>query len=530
MSSSDVSRKLSLKSALALSCAMLLPTASLAGEVTLRSADGTVNIVGEFVDFDDNSYVVKTALGDLRVSASRVSCIGESCPTFGTVEADVTIVGSDTIGVGVMPLLLSGYAASKGAQATITSTGDGNGAVAEIVGDQGFGDVLGEYLVSSTSSNDAFEALLEQTASVGMATRRILPQEARALRSDGAGNMIDPSQEHILALDTLVVIVNPNNSVSELTMDQLRDIYSGRITNWSEVGGANAPITLVSRAEDSDTRDVFKNVVFGDDVPRDPGSVVIARDSNEMALVVNSDVNAIGYSGFAFQRGAQPVTLINECGLSMTPDSFSARTEEYALQRFLYLYNRSDTSDEAVTDFIEYALSEPAEEVVSKAGFISLGVDRRAQPLDGDRARQLLDPNVDPFEGLLMREMLSQMVDYDRLSTTFRFQTGSQNLGQRGMLNLARLADYLEKQPAGTNVLFVGFTDDVGAFENNQQLSVSRAERVRANLEEFAGNRLSNITMGVAGFGEVAPAACNVSDSGRQINRRVEVWIQTANG
>ena len=192
--------------------------------------------------------------------------------------------------------------------------------------------------------------------------------------------------------------------------------------------------------------------------------------------------------------------------------------------------SRGDLDEPAATDFINYALSEPAEEVITKAGFISLAVDRRAQPMDGDRAKQLLDPNADPFEAVLMREMLSQMVNYDRLSTTFRFQTGSQNLSQRGILNLQRLADYLAEQPEGTNVLFVGFTDDVGAFESNQQLSVTRAERVRDNLVEFAGNRLSNVTMGVAGFGEVAPAACNISESGRQINRRVEVWIQTANG
>lgn len=527
MSRAGFSLRPCITSALALTCAMLAPSATLSGEVTLRSADGTVNIVGEFVEFVDNSYVVKTGLGDLRVSAARISCIGESCPTFGEVEADVTLVGSDAVGAGVMPLLLEGYATHVGAGATITSTGGDGQLLAELVADDGFGDPMGAYQVSSSSSDAAFAALLENNASIGMSARRILPDEARALRDRGAGNMISPSQEHILAVDTLVVIVHPDNPVNELSVGQLRAIYSGDITNWSQVGGNDAPITLVSWDEQSEKREVFESIVFNDSRVRFPSSTVIVSDNNEMALAVNSDVTAIGFSGFAFQRGAQAVSLITECGMTQTPDSFSARTEEYALQRFLYLYNREDLNTEAARDFIEYAISDEAEDVIVKSGFVSLGVDRRPQALDGERARQLLDPNVDPFEGALMREMLSKMVDYDRLSTTFRFRTGSQRLDPRGELNLARLADYLENQPPGTEVLFVGFTDSVGPFESNRQLSVSRAEQVRLSLQELAGDRLSNISMDIAGYGEIAPAACNISDNDKRINRRVEVWIRS---
>jgi phosphate transport system substrate-binding protein len=384
-------------------------------------------------------------------------------------------------------------------------------------------------LISSTGSSDAFSSLLNETAQIGMSARRIRPDEARALRDDGAGNMVSPAQEHIIAVDSLVVITHPDNPVRSITMDQLRDIYSGTITNWSEVGGDNAPITLFSREADSGTRGVFDQAVFGDDAPPTPAGTGTTSDNNEMAALINSDVNAIGFVGYAFQRGASALTLVNDCGLSMIPDAFSARTEEYALQRFLYLYSREDTKDQATTDFISYTESDQADEVIAKAGFIDLGVDRRAQPLDGDRARQLLDPSVDAYEGGIMREMLSQMINYDRLSTTFRFRTGSQNLDPRGRLNLARLADYLQEQPDGTQVLFVGFTDDVGAFDSNRTLSFGRAEQVMSELRNFAGDQLSGVTMTSTGFGEVAPSACNTSDNERRINRRVEVWIQSQN-
>lgn len=511
--------------ALTLSTALLTPSALLAQEVTLRSEDGTVNLVGDFVEFTDNNYVIRTGLGDLRISAARVRCEGAACPDVGTTEADVAIAGDDTVGVGIMPLLISGFAANLGAEATVTTTGQEGQILAELVGDEGFGDPIGSYLVTSTSSSNAFQSLLDNSAKIGMSARRILPAEARALRDAGAGNMIDPNQEHIIALDSLIVITHPDNTVDQMTTDQLRGIYSGQITNWSEVGGEDAPITVVERPEDSATRAVFADRVIGDAGVSSPANSVEIETNNETAAFVNNNPGAIGYVGFAFQRGAKPLTLVNECGLTMTPDAFSARTEEYDLQRFLYLYSRQDTVDAGTTALLEYATSNDADEVISKAGFIDLGVDRRAQPMESDRAQQLLDPNVDAFEGGVMRQMLSQMVDYDRLSTTFRFRTGSSALDPRGLLNMQRLAEYLETQPDGTKVLMVGFTDEVGAFESNRELSIGRAQQVLATLQEFAGDRLDNIQFSATGFGEVAPSACNSSENGRRINRRVEVWI-----
>ncbi|WP_411889001.1 substrate-binding domain-containing protein [Yoonia sp. SDW83-1] len=517
-------------SGFALCAAMMAPAAVNAAEVTLKSADGTVNLVGEFIEFTDNNYVIRTGLGDLRISASRVRCEGDACPDFSEVDADVIIAGSDTVGLGVMPLLMSGYAAFLEAEATVTSTGTEGEIIAELVGDEGFGDPLGSYLVNSTGSSDAFRKLLDQSAQIGMASRRIRPDEARALRDDGAGNMISPANEHIIAVDSLVVITHPDNPVDTLSTDQLRGIYAGEITNWSEVGGNDGPILLIGRSEGSGTRGVFEDRLFGDDVPSTPGNKSVAVDNNDMAAQVNADPNAIGYVGYAFQRGAKAMTLINECGLTMEPTPFSARTEEYALQRFLYLYNREDTTDQATADFLDYVISDEADEVIAKAGFIDLGIDRQAQPLDGQRAAQLLDPNVDDYEGGIMRGMLSEMVNYDRLTSTFRFRTGSSKLDPRGLLNLERLADYLEDEPEGTKVLFVGFTDSVGAFDSNRELSIGRANQVLEAMQDFAGDRLTGIEMAATGYGEIAPSACNTSETGQRINRRVEVWIQSANG
>lgn len=511
--------------ALLVVAAGVLPTAVLAKEVTLQSPDGTVNIIGEYVDYVEDYYIIRTGLGDLRISSSRVNCLGAVCPDLDKDAVDLTIAGSETVGVGLMPLLMSGYAAFLNAEAIWDTSEDGAQVTANLVGDDGFGDDIGRYAVSSSSSSEAFQALLDKSADIGMASRRIKPAEARALKADGAGNMVSPSQEFIVAVDSLVLIANPSNPVDALSIDQLRGIYTGEITNWAELGGQDQPILMVGRQDGSGTRSVFENRLFGEERGQLTTTAQIAEDNQTVAELVNTNPGALGYVGYAFQRGAKPLSLVNECGIATTPDAFSAKTEEYALQLRLYLYTRHDIANENAANFLNYAISDEADSVISKAGFINLGIKSRVQSLEGDRARSLLDPDVDQFEGGVMREMMSAMVNYDRLSTTFRFNTGSSRMDERGLLDMSRLADYLETKPQGTKVMFVGFTDSVGAFASNRNLSQDRAGQVQQAVANFAGDRLSHIELTHTGFGEVAPSACNTSESGRAINRRVEVWI-----
>ncbi|MEM6940256.1 MAG: phosphate ABC transporter substrate-binding/OmpA family protein [Pseudomonadota bacterium] len=506
--------------------AAAFPTAVLAADVTLKSSDGTVNIVGEFIDFKDDHYVVRTALGDLRIAAARVRCDGADCPVFDTTVSDVKLAGSDAMGTGLMPLLMSGFASFLDAEASTVATPQEGQLITTFTGDGGFGDEIGSYLVTSTSSADAFQTLKQGAAEIGMSARRILPQEARDLKKAGAGNMVSPQQEHIVAIDSLVVITHPENEVQSMTMAQLRQIYTGEITNWSALGGEDRPIKVIGRDVNSGTSSIFNARVFGDESAALTDDLVVASGNNAVAAMVNEDPGAVGYVGYAFQRGAKAVTLINDCGIPMVPDAFSARTEEYALQRRLYLYNRADLAAPKAQSFMSYAVSKDADAVIAKAGFIDLGVDLRKQSLEGERARMLLNPSADTFESGVMREMLGQMLEYDRLSTTFRFKTGSFKMDERGRIDLARLVAYLKDRRAGTKVLVVGFTDSVGAFESNRDLSKGRAGEVMNTLKEVGAGQIDHVSMDYTGFGEIAPSACNIDDNGRAINRRVEIWIE----
>ena len=146
----------------------LLPFAAMADEVTLKSADGTINLTGEFVEFSGEYYVIQTALGSLRISAARVRCEGDACPTFDTQEAGVKLAGSDAMGVGLMPLLLSGFASHLDAEASIIETAQEGQLIADLIADSGFGDEIGKYLVTSSSSDGAFAAMMDGTADIGL--------------------------------------------------------------------------------------------------------------------------------------------------------------------------------------------------------------------------------------------------------------------------------------------------------------------------------------------------------------------------
>lgn len=513
--------------------AMSAATTAAADEVTLRANDGSFELVGEVVGFDNVVYRLQTKVGVVNVRVDNATCEGASCPRLqqarrNAAEDDtVTIAGSDTLGEGLMPILLSGYAGHLDAGEEIIKPDGAIEAVSKFIAEGGFGDDIGSYLVRSSISSDAFANMLGRSADIGMASRRITPEEADVLARYGAGDMNDPTNEHIVAIDSLLIVTHPDNPVRSITMEQLQGIYNGKITNWSQLGGRNAPIKSVHLSEGSGTRSVFEDRVFEGGVAGTPSQTIQASDAERVADLIVQDENSIGYVSAAFTNGAEPVTLVSSCGIPMTPDAFSARTEEYSLGRFLYLYTRGDNVNPEVRNLVNYATSAAADEVIAKSGFVDLGVDRRAGSSDTARAAALSQPGANAFETSVQQKMLDKMADHDRLSTTFRFDFGSNRLTPRSKLNIERLAAYLEDMPQGTEVTLVGFTDEVGSFSRNLDLAEARSAEVLRTLRRDAGDRLSHIELATAGYGEIAPAACNTDDYGRSINRRVEVWIKS---
>ncbi len=503
------------------------PQFASAQEITLTSPDGSFSASGTFIAFEDGLYTIATTLGNMRIDAATVTCEGSACPSTAPeipeIEADVRFAGSDTVGDGLMPLLLAGYGAQHNAFVEQLPTNDGTTAL-ELIADEGYGETIGVFQIDSSSSSRAFPELLEGTAEFGMASRRIKREEARALAQAGAGSMIALEQEHIVAVDSLVVIVNPSNPVQSISIANLASIYRGDIRNWSELGGPDVPIVAYSRSQKSGSRGTFDSHVFGNEDTVQVGR--IAGSNIALSAKVSNNIGGIGFVGYAFVNDAQPVSLISSCGIETAPDAFSAKTEEYLMERRLYLYTRQDNTTEAGQQFLSYALSSAADGVIEKAGYIGLGVERISQELARERAQDVMDATTSVFELNLMREMLLEMYQWDRLSSTFRFASGSNNLERKSVLDLDRLVEYLQTQPSGTKIAVVGFTDSDGVFNANRALSERRAQQVLAEIQNRANGTLGHIAFETHGFGELSPSGCNTDNEGKRINRRVEIWIQ----
>ena len=502
--------------------ALCTPMIAAAQEVTLKALDGSLDLTGELIEYQDNVYVLSSNFGAIRVDGDTVECIGAACPITEILDQEVTISGSDTVAEGLVPLLLAGYAAGKEAEIVTTETISGIETNVQFIDNLGFGDLTDSFRVRSSVSSDAFSNLLGQSAEIGISSRRITVEEARALRDAGAGSMVRPSNEHILANDSIIVVTSPTNPVKTMTTEQLAGIYNGTISNWSEVGGNDAPISAIHLQSGSGTRSVFESRIL-DGQPGQPVSVVAASDIIDVSRQIEANENAIGYLSLAFQRGTQGVTLINECGIAMEPDAFSTKTGEYLLQRPLYFYTRPDTITDEVQEFLTWAKSGEANTTIEKSGFIDLSVARNAQGPESARATSIANAGLDTYEASFADQMIGMMANHDRLSTTFRFNTGSNRLTPQSRDGLERFVNYLEDQPEG-ELLLVGFTDDQGPFDANLNLSLSRAEFMVSEIQNVAQGRLDHITFKTNGFGELAPVSCNSAESGRATNRRIEVW------
>ena len=192
--------------------AFFAASAALGDPVTLRTNSGDTELTGELVSFDDVHYVIDTSGGQFTIRADSVTCEGADCPATASIarnaaQADTVIIsGSDSVGDGLMPILLAGYAGFLNADEQFVKPDGAIEGVSMFVGDEGFGDELASFLVRSSISSDAFANLLGGSADIGMASRRIRADEASTLLKYGAGDMFDPTNEHIVAIDNLVVI------------------------------------------------------------------------------------------------------------------------------------------------------------------------------------------------------------------------------------------------------------------------------------------------------------------------------------
>lgn len=359
--------------------------------------------------------------------------------------------------------------------------------------------------VAAHGSSTGFRGLLNQSTDIAMSSRRIRDNEAEQLNA--YGNLRGVSGEHIIAIDGLAIIVNRDNPVQTLSLQQIAEIFSGKIRNWKQVGGYDANINIYARDENSGTWDTFSSLVLGKQYPL--YSTARRFESNDnLSDTVAGDISGIGFVGLASVRKTKAIAVSESGAQAFTPEPLVVATEDYALSRRLYLYTPTRTANDWIRHFIRYVQTDRAQRVVEKTGFVAQTV-------------LSVTPTFSLVEGENSGDYTSVLHGAERLSTNIRFAEGSAELDNKAQHDINRIVKYMSRpENEGRRIVLLGFSDRMRQERSAEILSQLRAIAVKGALL-----KKGIYSERVHGFGTSKPVADN-SGASRARNRRVEVWVR----
>jgi len=407
--------------------------------------------------------------------------------------------GSNTVGEELAPALLEAYLRSL--SVTQMQWLQGDVAVERELQYIQHGKVHAIQLYAHGSST-GFEGLLAGTADMSMSSRKIRTSEVEALKAT-KGDLSKSGQEYIIGLDGLAIIVHKSNLIEHISSDKLAQIFSGEINNWQQLGGADLAINLYARDKNSGTWDTFNSLVLKVHNKQLSQNSLRYESSSELSNKVSEDTAAIGFIGLPYINNSKAVAISEtEQSIATYPTGFTVSTEDYALSRRLYMYAPSSGNPMAQA-FSRFAISDVGQSVVEQVGLVSQNIK-----LEGAYQVKNAPQNYNKYAEIA-----------NRLSVSFRFESGSNELDNKAKRDIKRLVDYLTKH-RGRRVVLMGFSDSLGDPNMNIKLSFVRASQLEKELNAYG----LNVTA-VEGFGAYLPIGSNSTSMGRSKNRRVEVWV-----
>ncbi len=218
--------------------------------------------------------------------------------------------------------------------------------------------------VKGGGSGTGIAALINGTVDFADASRGIKDEEIEQAEAVGVTPV-----EHKVAIDGIAVVVNPANDVEDLTMEQLGKIYRGEITNWSEVGGADQAIVLLSRDSSSGTYEYFKEEVVAaeDENAEYAASAKLLPSNQAIADEVAANDGAIGYIGLGYLTDTVKVIAVDGVKASIE----TAMDGSYAISRYLYMYSNGELSG-VMQAYMDWILGSDGQQIVADEGFVPL--------------------------------------------------------------------------------------------------------------------------------------------------------------
>lgn len=484
----------------AVSAAILYFSPALAQDVTLVAREGGIVLTGSLQGYDGEFYRIETSYGMLTVDGQGVICEGPACPDLVAPKAMIRIVGTSDAAEALLPALVRAFAEGRG-------------------------------LVFQRAQVDAFQArILDPESQAELAEITFTPMSpaaATAALSDGDADLKLTFQaepgfgSHSLAMDALVAIVAPDNPTPEISTTDLARVLVGEIDNWSAVGGPDMPIVLHALRPEADLQ-----LALTQRLGAPIAAEVLHADQKSLAAAVARDPWAIGISGRSGILPARPIPLTDSCGFPLLPTPLAVKAEDYPLALPVILLAPQRRLPLMARELLDFLRTPVAQSVIAGAGYIDRSTTRQPMTVDGLRLINAIQGAGDDVTLADLKRLVNLMDGADRLSLTFRFEDGSSTLDAQSRDNLLDLAQLIASgQFRDQKLVLAGFSDGSGAAPANLALSVERAAKVGQELAAIAPDIPPEALPVIEGFGEALPMACDETAIGRQLNRRVELWL-----
>lgn len=368
-------------------------------------------------------------------------------------------------------------------------------------------------------SGTAFVGLLDGSAQLGAASRGVKENEVAEARQRGI-----ELREFVIGYDGIAVVVHPQNPVSELTIAQLSDLFTGKIRNWREVGGPDRAVHLISRPSYSGTFSFFRDKVLrrgNDKGPEDYAQGAEFIEENGAILEkVAREPGAISYVGIGWLTSAvKTLGVAPKAGQPAVHASVATvRTGTYPVYRPLLMYSRGEPHGPA-REMLAFILSSDGQKVVAKNDFVptdspvALAPETAGQ--GGGRAAAAATAAGANAAGSAAATAASNLPEVVRV----QFPKGA-TLTEAAKASLAALA--VSVRSGANHLLVVGHADVRGSRAVNARMALARAQAVASYLEAEGVPRSA---IQVAGRGADEPVGSNQSGEGRGANRRVDVTV-----
>lgn len=461
-----------------------MSSTAVAQDVTLTSRSGGLSVSGTLLSFDGEVYQVDTDLGRITIANSDLICEGEGCPDPSEFIDTFSIIPTSRIPLSSVLDLLEAYA--KEANKKLSRQGSYEKPAAVEVSD----------------SADTVESIVSFTSGEANMSFNAKPQ--------GAAIGFDAVQ----ITSTSALLRTP------ILTETLRDIWTGQITNWQELGGPDKKIRIILPIYADDLFAAFEK--FDPAMTRETltSNAEYFLTASAIYETVISDPLVIGMV-YKTDPSLETVAIDSGCSLVSTPSAFSIQSLEYPLAFQLNLNSLTTTAPRTGRLVQDFTATDSAQRIFKHTGLIPLVGESIPASYQSKRLSDAIlaageNPNI---AGLQEFTAFSQTAT--RLSTTLYFDLQTQALDAQSQKTLRAFVRELEKpEMQSAQLVLVGYSDSVGSRENNLKLSKERAEAVKSAM--------SGVTQDIAviGFADAAPIGCNDTEFGRTKNRRVEVWVK----